>query len=316
MALWPQSQQTHNPNSPPLGLAMAKKRRAARKTPLDVGIDVLALLPWWVCLLLAIGSFWYLRMAAAAPVPADAGGDLATQVQRSLIGGVVAAAQYIVPVVCLAAAGLSFFARAHRTSLLRDVEQAHSAAALADMSWREFEMLVGEAFRRRGYAIKETGGNGPDGGIDLVLTKAGEKFVVQCKQWKAQKVGVEIVREHFGVMVAAGATGGFVVTSGRFTQAGMDFAKGRNITLIDGPALFAMIQDARNTSPQTAQSAPVTLPPSPVANVPRAARSQAAPSCPQCSAAMAQRTARSGSNAGNTFWGCTQFPRCRGVRPL
>ena len=295
---------------------MAQKRKSARKTPLDIGIEVLALLPWWACLILAVASFWYFRVVAATPVLDAGSGDLATLVQHSLIGGLVAAAQYIVPVVCLAAAGLSFFARAHRKSLLRDVEQARSAAALADMSWREFEMLVGEAFRRRGYVIKETGGNGPDGGIDLVLTKAGEKFVVQCKQWKAQKVGVEIVREHFGVMVAAGATGGFVVTSGRFTQASKDFAKGRNLNLIDGPALFAMIQEARKPTPQAASNTPKASPiPSPVDAVPRPTKS-AGPSCPQCSAAMIQRTARSGSNAGNAFWGCTQFPRCRGVRPL
>lgn len=295
---------------------MAQKRKSARKTPLDIGIEVLSLLPWWVCLILAVASFWYFYIVAATPVLDAGSGDLATLVQRSLIGGFVAAAQYIVPVVCLAAAGLSFFARAHRKSLLRDVEQARSAAALADMSWREFEMLVGEAFRRRGYAIKEMGGNGPDGGIDLVLSKAGEKFAVQCKQWKAQKVGVEIVREHFGVMVATGATGGFVVTSGRFTQASKDFAKGRNLNLIDGPALFAMIQEARKATPQAAFNTPkASVIPSPVEAAPRTTRS-AAPSCPQCSASMIQRTARSGSNAGSTFWGCTQFPRCRGARPL
>jgi restriction system protein len=45
----------------------------------------------------------------------------------------------------------------------------------------------------------ETGGGGPDGGVDLVLRKPGgngsEKFLVQCKQWRALKVGVDVVRE-------------------------------------------------------------------------------------------------------------------------
>lgn len=38
------------------------------------------------------------------------------------------------------------------------------------------------------------------------------------------------------------------------------------------------------------------------------------PLCPHCSEAMVRRVARRGRNAGNEFWGCSQFPRCRGTR--
>lgn len=38
------------------------------------------------------------------------------------------------------------------------------------------------------------------------------------------------------------------------------------------------------------------------------------PSCPKCGALMLRRTAKSGSNAGNNFWGCSKYPACRGVR--
>jgi len=38
------------------------------------------------------------------------------------------------------------------------------------------------------------------------------------------------------------------------------------------------------------------------------------PLCPKCGSTMVRRTAKSGSNAGNAFWGCSQFPGCRGVR--
>jgi HJR/Mrr/RecB family endonuclease len=43
--------------------------------------------------------------------------------------------------------------------------------SLGRMTWREFEMLVGEDFRRSGYSVKETGLGGADGGIDLTLQK-------------------------------------------------------------------------------------------------------------------------------------------------
>ena len=39
------------------------------------------------------------------------------------------------------------------------------------------------------------------------------------------------------------------------------------------------------------------------------------PECPQCGSAMKLRTARRGANAGGQFWGCTQYPRCKGTRP-
>lgn len=38
------------------------------------------------------------------------------------------------------------------------------------------------------------------------------------------------------------------------------------------------------------------------------------PSCPKCGSSMVRRTAKSGANAGNSFWGCSQYPGCRGVR--
>ena len=41
-----------------------------------------------------------------------------------------------------------------------------------------------------------------------------------------------------------------------------------------------------------------------------------APKCPVCGSPMRLRTAKSGANAGSRFWGCTQYPACRGVREI
>ena len=37
------------------------------------------------------------------------------------------------------------------------------------------------------------------------------------------------------------------------------------------------------------------------------------PTCPQCGAQMTLRTAKAGQNAGNSFWGCTKYPVCKGI---
>jgi hypothetical protein len=170
-------------------------------------------------------------------------------------------------------------------------------------------MRVSEGFRLQGYRVVETGGGGADGGIDLVLNKDGEKYLVQCKQWRAFRVGVDVVRELYGVMAAKGAACGFVVTSGRFTDEARKFAEGRNVQLIDGTRLRALIKQAAGASRQ--------VPARPVAGAPSAvAPADAPPSCPICMKAMVRRTAKRGANVGNEFWGCSGYPSCKGTRPI
>lgn len=180
-------------------------------------------------------------------------------------------------------------------------------------------LLVGEAFRLQGYEVTELGGEGPDGGVDLVLRKGKEKFLVQCKQWKAFKVGVQVVRELYGVMAAKGAAGGFVVTSGSFTEDAMAFASGRNVNLVDGPKLFGLIQQAKAArGGQSGQVGRVDIagPARPVTPAQGTAFAAIAVTCPSCSSTMVRRVAKRGDNAGKPFWGCTRYPAgCRGTRP-
>lgn len=35
--------------------------------------------------------------------------------------------------------------------------------------------------------------------------------------------------------------------------------------------------------------------------------------CPKCGSAMIRRTAKRGANAGNKFWGCSSYPKCREI---
>ena len=40
------------------------------------------------------------------------------------------------------------------------------------------------------------------------------------------------------------------------------------------------------------------------------------PDCPDCGSAMIRRTAHRGPNAGNDFWGCSDYPECTGTRDI
>jgi restriction system protein len=45
-------------------------------------------------------------------------------------------------------------------------------------------------------------------------------------------------------------------------------------------------------------------------------RSDIIPACPTCSKPMVLRTAKTGRNAGQQFWGCSGYPDCKGVVKL
>jgi len=286
---------------------MARKRKTS---PLDDMLDLVSLLPWWAGVAIAVVGYVVLhRMATPVQITAVQPGQVGNVMTQSIVAGLATAGQYIVPLIGLVGAVMSVFRRRQRTALVTDVAQAKTANVLDSMSWREFEILIGEAYRLQGYQVTETGGGGADGGIDLALSKGGEKFLVQCKQWKACKVGVSVVRELYGVMAAKGATGGFVVTSGRFTEDAKAFADGRNVELVDGPKLFAMIKQAKQA---IATKSPQPTAPS-IASV---AKSEIGPPCPQCGSRMVKRPARKGNNSGAEFWGCSKFPACKGVRQL
>ena len=271
-----------------------------KQSPLEDLIDITAKFPWWVGVVLAVVSYLLLHYFATREVAASADikgitGSIGKQLGKTL----AMFAQYILPMVFLAGSLISVFDRRKREAL--HTSAATRNGALESMSWQEFELLVGEFFRRRGFTVSETGGGGADSGVDLVIAQGNDRYVVQCKQWRARQVGVSVVRELYGVMTAKGAVGGFVVTSGAFTDDAWRFAEGREIELVACDQLLAMVRE-QHSQPSPAKAAKPTA--------------ATAPSCPQCNSPMVLRTARRGAQAGSSFWGCPKYPACRGTRPV
>jgi len=252
--------------------------------------------PWWVSVCLSLGSFVLFRyilphMSMHTSDIFQASFFKALQVNGYLFAPYLA-------FFLLLPLPFSLLNKRSRAQLLNKQAGLNS---IRDLDWKQFEQLVGEAFRRQGYLVTETGQGGADGGIDLRLKKGPEVFLVQCKHWRASKVSVNIVRELYGVMAAKGVTGGFVITSGHFTEDAKSFASGRNIELIDGPKLAIMIAAVQPTNQSHAFET---------------AALDAVPGCPKCNSPMVKRTARHGANAGGQFWGCTRYPECRGIRSI
>ena len=163
-------------------------------------IDLMAMLPWWICLALAAGSYYYLHDLASQPVQVAT--DVANMAQAAILRALVQGGQYIAPVLFLTAAGLSYFARAHRR-----------------------ELIANTRTRQRLETVPEDG-------------------------------------DH-----------------------------------------TSQAHEQRSHSPSLQ-----TSPPSPTHQPSRA------PSCPECGSPMQQRKARKWPNTGQSFWGCTRYPACRGTR--
>jgi restriction system protein len=277
---------------------------ARRKESLLEGlVDLAARLPWQAGVALALLSYLGFHYAASLPLlpvvasdPKALGNSLGPSLGRQVVVSLAGVLQYLVPLALLLGAGISVFRGRRQRELHQALVADPTQDALNRLSWRDFEHLTAESFRQQGYRVVMRGGDGPDGGVDIELHQGQDKYLVQCKQWKATKVGVAIVRELYGVMAAERAVGGFVVASGAFTEEAQRFAEGRAIRLVPSGTLLAMIQK------NAGQAAPVD---EPVGQ---------AVTCPQCGSPMVPRVAQKGSRAGSKFWGCRRFPACRGVR--
>ncbi|MEW5906867.1 MAG: restriction endonuclease [Elusimicrobiota bacterium] len=277
-------------------------------------------LPWWVgvggAVLLYVLSFFVQDMAFGV-IPA---------------GPAFAKLIKLLALVFLIGGVLSFIVSFFKGKLF---DSAKDQEKIKAMTWKEFEFLVGEYYRRKGYSVTEAGGSSPDGGIDLIAQKNGAKLVIQCKHWKAFKIDVKIARELYGVMVDAAASGAVLITSGDFTQPAIDFVRDKPMELIDGPKLVKLIAEARpGVAPASAPVIPaksratlIPTEPSPLSEeernrkyTPPGIRAAAGapakpfkdenPVCPHCGVKMVLRTAQRGPNAGSKFWGCPNYPKC------
>lgn len=239
--------------------------RRLKTSPIEDLLEAVALVPWWVGVLLA--PLLYLGLHSLAQEPAMAlsrFADASEVAAAAMTQGLAHAGQYLLPAVSLLAAGVSAWRR-HRGSGpdAAAVAAGRPNALPADLQWTEFTALVAEAFRLRGYRVIEMGrGSGHEGGVDLVLHRAGDTHLVQCQQWKAVWVGVDVLRELHGLMTERGAAMGWVLGFGRFTDEAVIFASSRRLRLVDGAELKPMLDRAmqargrRGAAPDTMDTVP------------------------------------------------------------
>ncbi len=118
------------------------------------------------------------------------------------------------------------------------------------LTGQEFEKLVYDIFTRMGFRSQLTKTSG-DGGIDIIAHYDGlvfkGKYLIQCKRW-ISTVGEPELRDLYGTTVAENALKGILVTTSTFSRQALEFAKGKNLELIDGSELSLLIESLPNSN--------------------------------------------------------------------
>lgn len=267
-------------------------------------VDLLFLFPWWLNAALTPTSYIFLKYHLPTIT-------FETAIGKGIAGGLSSMGGFISGGIALIAL-IQFIKFIHRKSLIPRIsgvgflsrlfssKDKSELENLRKLSWREFEILACEIYRQLGYQVFETS-SGADGGVDLTLKKDGEVTLVQCKHWRTKKIGVKTIRELYGVMISENANKAVVMCSGSYTNDAYSFAANKPISMIEGQTLLAMINTANKPQNQITPNKPLT---------------PQEKTCKRCGSNMIVRTAKQGVNAGNKFWGCTSFPRCRNIEDL
>lgn len=191
----------------------------------------------------------------------------------------------------------------------------HAFDYLKELDDAEFKKLIAILFKQRGYTIVET--EESNDSVDITLKMNGAKTFVQYKHWREYEIDIAELEKFDAVMEEESVREGIMITTGLFTQEALDYSHAKHLLLINGVDLSLMVNtmgesneedsDTKDSS-HTQNGHTEESNDSPAEEMP-----ELEPLCPICSREMIKRTARKGKNAGNTFWGCSQFPNCRGV---
>lgn len=108
----------------------------------------------------------------------------------------------------------------------------------------EFEGYLKGLFNLLGYTTIQTALSG-DQGADLIISKDGEKTVVQAKKYN-EKVPNKAIQEIVAAKNHYKANKAIVITNSSFTKSAIDLALSNNVELWDGLKLKDIIQNLKN----------------------------------------------------------------------
>ena len=127
----------------------------------------------------------------------------------------------------------------------------HASITMADidaMGGLEFESFVGELLKDLGYTGVQVTKSTGDQGVDVVASKNGTKYAIQCKNYSSPLNNKPIQEVTTGKAVY-GCDVGVVLTNSTFNQSAQEAAKATNTLLWDRNTLQNMLLQSKYSRP-------------------------------------------------------------------
>jgi len=139
--------------------------RRSKTSVFENSIIIASKLPWWLCLSSVVTARFILHAVtipnAIAPKQI---GDLNQVIISQMFRTSMQLGQYLLPAIFLLEAVVSDVTRLRRSKLFDGVAEGCAKAMIHDVSWKQFEQLVGESFRGQGFSMQESEARGADSG--------------------------------------------------------------------------------------------------------------------------------------------------------
>ncbi len=119
-----------------------------------------------------------------------------------------------------------------------------SGQILDSISHQEFELIILEAFSRRGYKTTHTSFSG-DEGVDGFIEKDNTKIAIQCKKYNGS-IGQPAIRDFYGAMMHFNCEEGIFITTSDFSAHAKAFVKNKKIQLFDRQKTMNLLQSTIN----------------------------------------------------------------------
>lgn len=111
----------------------------------------------------------------------------------------------------------------------------------------QFEKYTANLLKKLGYSnIKVTSGSG-DYGVDVLASKSGIKYAIQCKLY-SNPVGNKAIQEIYSGKDFYKCDVAVVITNSTFTKAAIQLATSLNVTLIDRIALINLLKQLNKSN--------------------------------------------------------------------
>lgn len=123
---------------------------------------------------------------------------------------------------------------------LKDEENINE---IDNMNGRQFELYLGEFFRKKGYNVIVTSSSG-DQGVDLIIQKLDRKIAIQAKRYNQNNyVGNTAIQEVLTGSIYYDCTESYVITTSFFTSHAVNLANKVGVRLIDRIGLMKLLKN-------------------------------------------------------------------------